>query len=193
MSQFRFEEFNPRRHMRGAEAARVTWVNDQGEEDTLWMSPADIRGNVLQHGPHYGLLVAASHYHMKADQLVALHRSKGKNKTFLQPMAGTVSLTEDEWNAQCGSSPAGPNQGVAGRGGYADNFEGQRALSQVELRDMVLSDAEGTRYSWRPGIEHSHPHPVKENPDGTLYYKGKVYRMIGDHGRHNSKNKRRQG
>ena len=32
MSQFRFEEFNPRRHMRGAEAARVTWVNDQGED-----------------------------------------------------------------------------------------------------------------------------------------------------------------
>lgn len=86
MSQFRFEEFNPRRHMRGAEAARVTWINDQGEEDTLWMSPADIRSNVLLHGPHYGLLVAASHYHMKADQLVALHRSKGKNKTFLQPM-----------------------------------------------------------------------------------------------------------
>ena len=86
MSQFRFEEFNPRRHMRGAEAARVTWVNDQGEEDTLWMSHADIRSNVLLHGPHYGLLVAASHYHMKADQLVALHRSKGKNKAFLQPL-----------------------------------------------------------------------------------------------------------
>lgn len=85
MSKFRFEEFNQRRHMRGAEAARVTWVNDQGKEDSLWMSPADIRGNILEHGPHYGLLVAASHYHMKADQLVALHRSKGKNKAFLQP------------------------------------------------------------------------------------------------------------
>ena len=93
MSQFRFEEFNPRRHMRGAEAARVTWVNDQGEEDTLWMSPADIRSNVLLHGPHYGLLVAASHYHMKADQLVALHRSKGKNKTFLQPVEVVPSST----------------------------------------------------------------------------------------------------
>lgn len=77
-------------------------------------------------------------------------------------------------------------------------IEGQRALSDVELRDMALRDAEGarnshgTRYSWRPGIEHSQPHPVKENPDGTLYYKGKVYRMIGDHGRR-SNNKRRQG
>lgn len=86
MSKFRFEEFNQRRHMRGAEAARVTWVNDQGEEDSLWMSPADIRSNILEHGPHYGLLVAASHYHMKADQLVALHRSKGKNKAFLSPI-----------------------------------------------------------------------------------------------------------
>ena len=114
-----------------------------------------------------------------------------------KPMVGTVSLTEDEWNTQCGSSPAGPNQGVAGFRGHADNIEGQRALSDVELRDMALRNAEGSRnshgtqYSWRPGIEHSHPHPVKENPDGTLYYKGKVYRMIGDHGRRN--NKRRQG
>lgn len=114
-----------------------------------------------------------------------------------KPMTGTVSLTEDEWNERCGRSPAGPHQGVAGRGGYADNFEGQRALSEVELRDMAIRNAEGARnshgthYSWSPGIEHSHPHPVKENPDGTLYYKGKVYRMIGDHGRRN--NRRRQG
>ena len=126
-----------------------------------------------------------------------------------KPMTGTVSLTEDEWNERCSGGaqviinrtsqqqPAGPNQGVAGFRGYADNIEGQRALSDVELRDMALRYAEGSRnshgtqYSWRPGIEHSHPHPVKENPDGTLYYKGKVYRMIGDHGRRN--NKRRQG
>lgn len=89
MSKFRFEGFNQRRHMRGAEAARVTWFTDQGEEQSLWMSPTDIRANVLQHGPHYGLLVAANHYHMKADQLVALHRSKGKNKVFLQPVEAT--------------------------------------------------------------------------------------------------------
>lgn len=35
---------------------------------------------------------------------------------------------------------------------------------------------------WKPGIEHQQPHPVKENPDGTLFYKGWVYRKIGDHG-----------
>lgn len=94
-----------------------------------------------------------------------------------KPMTGTVSLTEDEWNERC-------NQ--------------HRGASDVELRDMAhrLAGGEPQRdvpAKWEPGIEHSRPHPVKENPDGTLYYKGKVYRMIGDHGRHNSKNKRRQG
>lgn len=86
MSQFRFEKFVQHRHDVGVPAALVQWVDDQSEEKLVWMSPADIRSNVLLHGPHYGLLVAASHYHMKADQLVALHRSKGKNKTFLQPV-----------------------------------------------------------------------------------------------------------
>lgn len=104
-----------------------------------------------------------------------------------KPMAGTVSLTEDEWNERC-------NQ--------------HRGASDVELRDMAMRGVadsirkEQERYfkkfkseqePWEPGCEHKRPHPVKENPDGTLYYKGKVYRMIGDHGRHNSKNKRRQG
>lgn len=86
MSQFRFEKFVQHRLDVGVPAALVQWVDDQGEEKLVWMDPADIRNNVLMHGPHYGLLVAASHYHMKADQLVALHRSKGKNKAFLQPM-----------------------------------------------------------------------------------------------------------
>lgn len=85
MSQFRFEKFVQHRLDVGVPAALVQWVDDQGEEKLVWMGPADIRNNVLMHGPHYGLLVAASHYHMKADQLVALHRSKGKNKAFLQP------------------------------------------------------------------------------------------------------------
>ena len=110
MSQFRFEEFNPRRHMRGAEAARVTWINDQGEEDTLWMSPADICGNVLLHGPHYGLLVAASQYHMKADQLVALHRSKGKNKAFLQPVEPTRDHLGYWTHPDYPSTDAGPTE-----------------------------------------------------------------------------------
>lgn len=118
------------------------------------------------------------------------------NRARQKPMVGTVSLTEDEWNEQCNLRPDLRITNVPAE--YVDCIEGQRALSDVELRDMALRDAEGarnshgTRYSWRPGIEHSQPHPVKENPDGTLYYKGKVYRMIGDHGRR-SNNKRRQG
>lgn len=39
----------------------------------------------------------------------------------------------------------------------------------------------GVEVEWRPGAEHHQPHPVKENPDGTLYYRGSVYRKIGDH------------
>ena len=88
-----------------------------------------------------------------------------------KPMAGTVSLTEDEWNERC-------NQ--------------HRGASDVELCDMAhrLAGGEPQRdvsAKWEPGIEHSRPHPVKENPDGTIYYKGKVYRMIGDHGRRNNR------
>lgn len=86
MKQFIFEAFNQHRMARGADAARVLVVDDEGEDWALWMSEADIRGNVVEFGPHYGLLVAASHYHMNIEKLVALHRSKGKNKAFLQPM-----------------------------------------------------------------------------------------------------------
>lgn len=109
------------------------------------------------------------------------------NRARQKPMAGTVSLTEDEWSERGNQRPS---------------------ISDVELHDMAMRGAadrlkkDQERYlnkfkdiqeSWEPGCEHNRPHPVKENPDGTLYYKGKVYRMIGDHGRRNNKNKRRQG
>ena len=82
--------------------------------------------------------------------------------------------------------------------GIPHYYDVARAITDAELRECAhrLAAGEPQRDSgrkWAPGIEHSQPHPVKENPDGTLYYKGKVYRMIGDHGRHNSNNKRRQG
>lgn len=110
-----------------------------------------------------------------------------------KPMAGTVSLTEDEWNERC-----------SGGAQVIINRTSQQQSDEYELRDLAKQQVIGIQgkstssrgeatYQWRPGIEHTQPHPVKENPDGTLYYKGKVYRMIGDHGRHNSKNKRRQG
>ena len=40
--------------------------------------------------------------------------------------------------------------------------------------------------------EHQQPHPVKENPDGTIYYKGWVYRKIGDHGPKTPREQRRR-
>jgi len=86
MKQFIFETFNQHRLARGADAARVLVIDEDGDEWSLWMSEADIRGNVQEFGPHYGLLVAARHYHMKAEPLVALHLSKGKNKHFLKPV-----------------------------------------------------------------------------------------------------------
>lgn len=46
---FRFIEFNERRAMRGAEAARVE-VDPDG--DWLWMSSKDIKNNIRDFGPH---------------------------------------------------------------------------------------------------------------------------------------------
>ena len=109
-----------------------------------------------------------------------------------QPMAvpnntARKQLTEDEWNEVC-------NGGAQ----VIINPTGQKLPDDYELRDLAKHHAGGMHgqgnparseqaYTWRPGIEHTKPHPVKENPDGTLYYKGKVYRMIGDHGRRNNK------
>ena len=59
--EFRFIEFNPRRAMRGAEAARVAVIED-GEEDWLWMSKKDINANIKQFGPHVELLKAQLAY-----------------------------------------------------------------------------------------------------------------------------------
>lgn len=111
------------------------------------------------------------------------------NPSKQKPMVGTVSLTEDEWNERC----SGGTQVIINRAG-------QKQADDYELRDMAkqqvlgmqgnsTSNREQPAYQWRPGIEHTQPHPVKENEDGTLYYKGKVYRMIGER----RKNKRRQG
>lgn len=46
---FRFIEFNQRRALRGAEAARVE-VDSDGE--WLWMSKKDIKNNIRDFGPH---------------------------------------------------------------------------------------------------------------------------------------------
>lgn len=47
--RFRFIEFNARRAMRGAEAARVA-VIEGDDEEWLWMSQRDIAQNMMLHG-----------------------------------------------------------------------------------------------------------------------------------------------
>jgi hypothetical protein len=48
--KFRLIEFNDRRWIRGAEAARVAVIDDSGEEDWLWMSKRDVAKNMETHG-----------------------------------------------------------------------------------------------------------------------------------------------
>ena len=58
---FRFIEFNERRAMRGAEAARVA-VIESGEECWLWMSKRDLDLNIKEFGPHAELVKAMIAY-----------------------------------------------------------------------------------------------------------------------------------
>lgn len=59
--EFRFIEFNDRRWIRGAEAARVAVIEDD-EEDWLWMSKRDIELNIKEFGPHAELVKAQLAY-----------------------------------------------------------------------------------------------------------------------------------
>jgi len=61
MITFRFIEFNQRRAIRGADAARVAVIED-GQEDWLWMSKRDIALNIKQFGPSDELLKAQLAY-----------------------------------------------------------------------------------------------------------------------------------
>lgn len=60
--EFKFEEFNECRAMRGARAARVIVTDDGGEEDWLWMSRTDIQKNIQKFGHHPELLKAKLAY-----------------------------------------------------------------------------------------------------------------------------------
>ncbi len=59
--EFRFIEFNDRRWMRGAEAARVAIIED-GQEDWIWMNKRDIAMNIKEFGPHAELVKARLAY-----------------------------------------------------------------------------------------------------------------------------------
>lgn len=65
---FRFIEFNPRRAMRGAEAARVEVFDEADPEygGWLWMSRKDIKENMRLHGAHPELLKALAAYGAEA-------------------------------------------------------------------------------------------------------------------------------
>jgi len=54
---FKFIEFNPRRKMRGADAARV-----EVDGSWLWMSKRHIQLNIRDFGPHPELLKALESY-----------------------------------------------------------------------------------------------------------------------------------
>ena len=60
-AEFKFIEFNPRRAVRGADAARVEVTDDDGT-DWLWMNKRDIAKNIAQFGEHPELIKARHAY-----------------------------------------------------------------------------------------------------------------------------------
>lgn len=56
------KRFNPRRALRGVEAAEVEIVWEDGNTDTLWMSVEDLKENISLHGPMNGYLNALYAY-----------------------------------------------------------------------------------------------------------------------------------
>lgn len=68
---FRLIEFNVRRRMRGANAARVEVYEDDNDKDfvLLWMSEKDIRANMREFGPSPEL-----------DKALAAYRHPATNK-----------------------------------------------------------------------------------------------------------------
>ena len=62
MADFRFVEFNDRRAMRDAPAARVELLEDGEVVDWLWMSKRDIAKNMMAFGRHPELVKAHESY-----------------------------------------------------------------------------------------------------------------------------------
>lgn len=59
---FKFVEFNPRRHFRGAEAARVEVLEDGEPCGLLWMSERDLKLNIAEFGDSEDLQQALAEY-----------------------------------------------------------------------------------------------------------------------------------
>lgn len=58
---FKLLEFNPRRHSRGVEAARVECIDDE-QSCWLWMSAKDVARNIKEFGQHPELIKALDAY-----------------------------------------------------------------------------------------------------------------------------------
>lgn len=59
---FKFIEFNSRRLQRGAEAAQVEVIANDGGAQWLWMSKSDIAKNMMAFGKHPELIKAHEAY-----------------------------------------------------------------------------------------------------------------------------------
>lgn len=114
----------------------------------------------------------------------------------VQALSGIAAMSEEEMREIALRQAAGMRN--AGMGLVAGQANMSPLLPPCGTAVPVDYPGPGLGAQWEPGIEHSQPFPVKENSDGTLYYKGCVYRKVGSHGgRHHNKNtqqnKRRQG
>lgn len=59
---FELIEFNTRRLIRGATAAKIAIFEDGEQINWLWMTPKDIRANLAEFGPSEALNTALVHY-----------------------------------------------------------------------------------------------------------------------------------
>ena len=78
-TEFRFIEYNPRRFLRGAEAARVA-VIENGKEEWLWMSESDIAKNMMRFGSHPELVKAHDSYQQAGSNFVFAAAPAPENK-----------------------------------------------------------------------------------------------------------------
>jgi hypothetical protein len=59
---FELIDFNPRRHARGVEAARVEVIVNGDSREWLWMSERDIKANIAEFGDSEELQKALAEY-----------------------------------------------------------------------------------------------------------------------------------
>ena len=83
--KFLLKEFNDVRRFRGADAANMQVIEDDGTEVYLWMNQSHIEANVRDFGPHPDLLLAFKMYGRSPEKLVAEWR-RSDNGRWLRPV-----------------------------------------------------------------------------------------------------------